>query len=126
MDIRQRLRRDRDRHDGHHPAIFMREDVAVHYEDTLEIHEPGSHREVSVDDDGIAVGIIESGSCPRRGDREGIPPDALRRSGLVTWFPRALVDRVEGTLPDNRFGGVGDVEKTYLITGLLLPGGVIT
>ena len=58
MDIRQRLRRDRDRHDGHHPAIFMREDVAVHYEDTPEIKEPGSHREVSVDDDGIAVGRI--------------------------------------------------------------------
>ena len=83
MDIRQNPRRHGDRHDGHHPAILVREDMAMDHEDTGKIDEPGAHLEVPADDDVFAVGPAESGGSSPRGDRKDVPPDPLSRLGVI-------------------------------------------
>src|SRR5204862_7737979 len=98
MDIRQNVRWHGDRHDRHHPAILVRENMAMHHIDTRKIDEAGAHLEVPADDDGFAVGPVESGGSSSRGDRKDVPPDPLRRLGVIAWFPRLLIQWIDVAL----------------------------
>src|SRR4029077_6985612 len=99
MDIRQSLGRQGDRHDRHHPAIFVREDMAMHHEDTAKIDKPGAHLEVPADDDGFAIRPVEPGRRPPRGVCKDVPPDALPRLGIIAGFPRLLIHWIDVALP---------------------------